>query len=234
MQDDILSKAAILQRDGESYAIMAPLIGGIMDLATARGIADAGEALEVKTLKVTGAQRLALLGIKEEDIDKVYDALGVKAQVGSALCQQYVKVCPGNSFCTRGQRDTISFAQKLIDRFHPFPKITAKVKIGIAGCYNSCVEPAIKDIGLIGLPKGWIVMAGGAGGKDPMLGEVIARNMSDEQVLDLLDAILKYYRGASLRHSTRNMRLGVILRKDGLERFLRVLGLDEPLAANPA
>jgi len=227
MRDDILSKAAILQRDGESYAIMAPLIGGIMDLPTARRIADVGEAFGVKTLKVTGAQRLALLGIKEEDIDAAYDALGTKAQVGAALCQQYVKVCPGNSFCTRGQRDTISFAQKLTARFHPFPKITAKVKIGVAGCFNSCVEPAIKDIGLIGLPKGWIVMAGGAGGKDPMLGEVIARNMSDDQVLDLMDAILKYYRASSLRHTTRNMRLGVILKKEGRERFLRVLGLEE-------
>ncbi len=227
MADDILSKAAILQKDCQSYAIMAPLIGGIMDPGTARRIVEACESFGVKTLKLTGAQRLALLGVKEVDIDKLYDALGVKPQVGAALCQQYVKVCPGNSFCTRGQRDTVSFAQKLIERFHPFPKITAKVKIGIAGCYNSCVEPAIKDIGLIGLPKGWIIMAGGAGGKDPMLGEVIARNMSDDQVLDLTEAILKYYRGASLRHSTRNMRLGVILKKEGMGRFLRVLGLKE-------
>jgi NAD(P)H-nitrite reductase large subunit len=227
MKDDILSKAAILQRDGQSYAIMAPLMGGIMDVPTGRRIAEVAESLGVKTLKVTGAQRLALLGVNEEDIDGAYDALGVKAPVGAALCQQYVKVCPGNTFCTRGQRDTVSFAEKLIGRFHPFPKITAKVKIGIAGCYNSCVEPAIKDIGLIGLPKGWIVMVGGAGGKDPMLGEVVARNMSDDQVLDLVDAILKYYRGASLRHQTRNMRLGVILKRDGLERFLKVLGLDE-------
>jgi NAD(P)H-nitrite reductase large subunit len=231
MADDILSKAAILQRDGQSYAIVVPLLGGIMDLQRARRIAEACENFGVETLKISGAQRLALLGIKEEDIDKTYDALGVKPQAGGALCQQYVKVCPGNSFCTRGQRDTVSFAQRLVERFHPFPKITAKVKIGIAGCYNSCMEPAIKDIGLIGLPKGWIVMAGGAGGKDPMLGEVIARNMGDDEVLDLLDSILKYYRAASQRHSTRNMRLGVILRKDGLGRFLRVLGLDESSAA---
>ncbi len=227
MRDDILSKAAILQRDGESYAIMAPLVGGLMDIPTGRRIAEVAGSLGVKTLKVTGAQRLALMGIEEKDIDRAYDALGVKAQVGAALCQQYVKVCPGNSFCTRGQRDTVSFARKLIERVHPFPKITAKVKIGIAGCYNSCVEPAIKDIGLIGLPKGWILMVGGAGGKDPMLGEVIAKNMGDEQALDVVEAILKYYRGAAFRPQTRNLRLGVILRKDGLERFLKVLGLDD-------
>ena len=227
MADDILSKAAILQRDGQTYAIMAPLVGGIMDLPTARRIARACEDFGVKGLKITGAQRLALLGIGAEDIDKTYDALEVKPQVGAALCQQYVKVCPGNSFCTRGQRDTVSFAQRLMDRFHPFPKITSKVKIGIAGCYNSCAEPAIKDIGLIGLSKGWIVMAGGAGGKEPILGKVIARNLSDDQVLDLLEAILKYYRGSSARHATRNMRLGGILQKEGMDRFLRVLGLGQ-------
>jgi NAD(P)H-nitrite reductase large subunit len=226
MKDDILAKAAILQRDEQSYAIMAPLVGGIMDISTARRIAGAAETFGVKTLKVTGAQRLALLGIQEGDIDAAYAALGGKAKVGGALCQQYVKVCPGNSFCTRGQRDTVTFAGKLVERFHPFPKIAAKVKIGIAGCFNSCVEPAIKDIGLIGLPQGWLVMAGGAGGKEPMLGAVIAKNVSDDRALDLVEAILKYYRGAAARHQTRNMRLGLIVKREGLERFRKGLGLD--------
>lgn len=227
MKEDILSKAAILQRDGQTYAIVASLTGGIMDISTARRIAEVAEAFGVKTLKVTGAQRLALLGVREEDIDAAHEGLGTRTKIGAALCQQYVKVCPGNSFCTRAQRDTVSFAQRVIERFHPFPKITAKVKIGIAGCYNSCVEPAIKDIGLIGLPKGWTVMVGGAGGKDPMLGQVIGKNMGDDEVLDVIEATLKYYRGASSRHMTKNMRLGVILKKDGLERFLRVLNLDQ-------
>lgn len=226
MKDDILAKAAILQRDEQTYAIMAPLVGGIMDIPTARRIANVAETFGVKTLKVTGAQRLALMGIQEEDIDAAHAALGGKGQVGSALCQQYVKVCPGNSFCTRGQRDTIAFSTKLVERFHPFPKIAAKVKIGVAGCYNSCVEPAIKDIGLIGLPQGWLVMAGGAGGKDPMLGEVIAKNMSDDLALDLVESILKYYRGAASRHQTRNMRLGIIMKREGLDRFRRALGVE--------
>lgn len=227
MTDDILSKAAILQRDEHTYAIVAPILGGVLDVQTARRIAEVSEQFRVQTLKVTGAQRLALVGIREEDLDAVYEALGTIAQKGAALCQQYLKACPGNTFCTRGQRDTLSFATRLSERFYPFPKITAKVKIGIAGCFNSCVEPAIKDIGLIGLPKGWIVMVGGAGGKDPMLGEVIAKNQSDDQALDIVDSVLKYYRGVSLRPQTRNLRLGVILKKEGLERLLRAAGLDE-------
>jgi NAD(P)H-nitrite reductase large subunit len=225
-KDDILSKAAILQRDQETYAIMAQLPGGVMDVATARRIAEAADKFGVKRLKVTGAQRLALIGIKEEDIDAAYEALDMKPRAGIALCQQYVKVCPGNTFCSRGQQDTLSFAGKIQERLYPFPKITAKVKIGIAGCYNSCVEPAIKDIGLIGLPKGWIVMAGGAGGKEPMLAEVIARNLSDDQATEVVERILKYYRGASTRPQTRNLRLGVIMKKEGKGPLLRACGLE--------
>ncbi len=226
MKDDILNKAAIIQRDGETYAIMAGPLGGVMDIATARRVAQAGKKYGAHTLKLTGAQRLALIGIREEDIDAAYQDLGIKPMQGTELCRQYVKVCPGNTFCSRGQRDTITFAGKLAERYYPFPKIQSKVKIGVAGCFNSCVEPAIKDIGLIGLPKGWILMAGGAGGKDPMLGEVMARNLSDDEVLDVLDKLLKYYRAASQRHQTRNMRLGVIMQKEGKERLMGVCGLE--------
>ncbi|MEW6349257.1 MAG: NAD(P)/FAD-dependent oxidoreductase [Thermodesulfobacteriota bacterium] len=225
MRDDVLSKAAVLQRDGESYAIMAPLPGGVLDLTTARKVVETGEKFRVKTLKVTGAQRLALIGIKEEDLDAAYDSLGVKPAAGAHLCGQYIKVCPGNTFCTRGQRDALAFARRLHDRFYPFPKITSKVKIGVAGCFNSCVEPAIKDIGLIGLKKGWILMVGGAGGKEPMLGQVIAKDLEDDHVLEVIEKLLKFYRALSQRPQTRNLRLGVIMRKQGADRMRQVCGL---------
>ena len=226
-KDDILSKGAILQRDGQTYAIMTRLLGGFMELDTARRIAETAQKFGIETLKLTGDQRLALFGLKEEDLDAVYADLGLTPRAGTALCQQYLKVCPGNTFCSRGQRDTLSLAQKLHDRFFPYPKITSKVKVGVSGCFNSCTEPAIKDIGLIGLPKGWTVMVGGAGGKEPMLAETVARNLSDDQVIELFEKIMKYYQGVSMRPQTRNLRLGVILKKEGIERFRRVCGLDE-------
>jgi NAD(P)H-nitrite reductase large subunit len=225
-KSDILAKGAILQRDQETYAIAARLMGGVMDVAAGRRIADAAEKYGVEMLKITGDGRLALIGVKEEDIDAVYGEMGSKAQAGTALCQQYIKVCPGNTFCQRGQQDTLDMARKIDERFYPYPKISAKVKIGIAGCFNSCAEPAIKDIGLIGLPKGWTLMVGGAGGKDPMIAEIIARNLSDDDVLEIMEKLLKYYRGLSSRPQTRNLRLGVILKKEGKERLLRICGLE--------
>jgi NAD(P)H-nitrite reductase large subunit len=224
-RNDILSKGAILQRDDASYAITMRLPGAVFDIAAARRIADTAEKFGAKMLKVTGDGRLALIGVKEEDIDDVYEALGVKAQAGTALCQQYIKVCPGKTFCLRGQKDTLELARRIEERFYPYPKIASKIKIGIAGCFNSCAEPAIKDIGLIGLPKGWVLMVGGAGGKEPMIAETIARDLGDEAALEVVGKILKYYRGASSTPRTRNLRLGVILKKEGKDRLLSICGL---------
>ncbi len=224
-KEDILSKGAILQRDQETYAITVRLLGGVMDVETGRRIANIAEKYDVEMLKVTGDGRMALFGLQEKDIDAAYEDLGLKAQAGTALCQQYIKICPGSKFCNRGQRDTIDLARKIDGRFYPYPKISSKIKIGIAGCFNSCAEPAIKDIGLIGLPKGWVFMVGGAGGKESMIAETIARDLSDEAVLEIMDKLLQYYRGVSSRPQTRNLRLGVILKKEGKGRIMSVCGL---------
>jgi NAD(P)H-nitrite reductase large subunit len=223
-KEDLLAKGAILQRDEETYAITIRLPGGVIDIATGRHIADVAEKYQAKILKITGDSRLAIVGIQEQDIDPVYAELGLKAQPGTALCQQYIKVCPGNTYCNRGQQDTLSFARRLETDLYPYPKITAKVKIGISGCFNSCSEPAIKDIGLIGLPKGWVLMVGGAGGKDPMLAQILARDLSDDQAIEATGKILKYYRGIATRPQTRNLRLGVILKREGAERIRSICG----------
>ena len=225
-KEDLLAKGAILQRDEETYAITIRLPGGLIDIPTGRLIADTAAKYNAQTLKVTGDGRLAIIGIREDNINDVYADLGLKAQAGTALCQQYIKVCPGNAYCNRGQQDTLAFARSLEDRFYPFPKITAKVKIGIAGCFNSCSEPAIKDIGLIGLPKGWVLMVGGAGGKDPMVAQTIARDLSADQALEATGKILMYYRGIATRPQTRNLRLGVILKREGTDRLRSICGLD--------
>ncbi len=225
-KDDLLHKGAILQRDEETFAIVVRLPGSMIDISTGRKIADVAQQFGAKMLKVTGDGRLAIIGIQEEDINSVYEALGFPPKAGTALCQQYVKVCPGTTYCNRGQRDTLAFAREIEDRFYPFPKITAKVKIGIAGCFNSCAEPAIKDIGLIGLPKGWVLMVGGAGGKEPMIAQTIARDLSDEQALEATGKILTYYRGMSTRPQTRNLRLGVILQKEGCDRIRSICGFE--------
>lgn len=127
--EDLLAKGAILQRDEKTYAITVRLPGGLIDIPTGRRIIELAQKYQVKTLKVTGDGRLAVIGLPEKNIDPFYADLGLKAQAGTALCQQYIKVCPGKTFCRRGQQDTLAFAHKLDERFYLFPKILAKVKI---------------------------------------------------------------------------------------------------------
>jgi NAD(P)H-nitrite reductase large subunit len=224
-KSDILSKGALLQRDANTYAVTLRLTAGVIDLPTARRIADVAERFGVQVLKITGDARLAMIGVKEEDIDPIYEALGSKGQAGIQLCQQYVKACPGNAFCRRGQQDTLALAGKIEERFYPYPKILSKIKIGIAGCFNSCAEPAIKDIGLVGLPKGWLLMLGGAGGLEPTIAETVARDLKDEEVLEIVGKVLNYYAGASKAHRTRNKRLGAIMGVQGREQLLGACGL---------
>ena len=130
-KDDLLAKGAILQRDEETYAITIRLPGGVIDIPTGRRIAETAKKYNAQLLKITGDARLGVIGIKEEDIDAFYGELGFKPQLGTAFCQQYIKACPGNTFCNRGQQDTLSFARKVNEMFYPYPKMTAKVKIGI-------------------------------------------------------------------------------------------------------
>jgi NAD(P)H-nitrite reductase large subunit/rubredoxin len=222
---DILSKGALLQRDANTYAVTLRLTAGVVDLPTARRIADVAERFGVKVLKITGDGRLAMIGVRDEDIDALYEALGAKPQSGAQLCQQYIKACPGSAFCRRGQQDTLALARKIEERFYPYPKILSKIKIGIAGCFNSCAEPAIKDVGLIGLPKGWLLMLGGAGGLEPTIAETVARDLTDEEVLEILGKVLSYYAGTSKAHRTRNKRLGLIMGIEGKERLLQTCGL---------
>ena len=86
-KSDLLNKGAILQRDKETYAIVVRVSGSVIDIETGRKIADVAERFGAKILKVTGDGRLAIIGIQEEDLNTVYQELGLKPQAGTALCQ---------------------------------------------------------------------------------------------------------------------------------------------------
>jgi NAD(P)H-nitrite reductase large subunit len=89
-----------------------------------------------------------------------------------------------------------------------------KFKMGVSGCANSCAEPAVKDIGLIGTSKGWRVLVGGSSGVKPRLGQMLAENLSDEEVLLLIDRIVNYY-----KDHAKKQRLGEFIEEIGFEKF---------------
>lgn len=213
MSKDILEKAAIVQRDKETYAIAPHIPGGIIDPAGLRKIATVAEKYGAKALKLTSAQRIAIVGIRPEDIDKAWKDLGMKPGAAIGLCVRSVKICPGTTFCKRGQQDSVGVGLRLDEIYHGM-ELPWKFKMGVSGCSNSCAEPAVKDIGLIGASKGWRLLVGGSSGLKPRIGQVLAENLSDEDALLLIDKVISYY-----KVHAKKQRLGEFIEEIGIEKF---------------
>ncbi|MCL6622597.1 MAG: NAD(P)/FAD-dependent oxidoreductase [Syntrophobacterales bacterium] len=221
MADDILEKGAILQRDKETFAIAPHIPGGIItDFSLLRKLADVAEKYGVKAIKLTSAERFALVGLKPEDLDAVWQELGLVPGAAIGLCVRSIKICPGTTFCRIGLQDAVGVGLKLDEKYHGMA-LPYKFKIGVSGCPNNCSEASIKDIGLVGMAKGWRVLAGGfVSGLRPRLADVIAQNLNDEEAMDLVDRVLEWY-----RRQGKAKRLGRVLDEVGLETFVNDLGL---------
>ena len=146
---DLLEKGAVLQRDKETYAIAPHIPAGLVTSDQLRKLADVADKYNVSAIKITAAQRIALVGLKEDDIDSAWNDLGMKPGAAIGLCVRSIKTCPGTSFCKRGFRDSVSMGLKLDDRYHGMD-LPNKLKIGVSGCPNSCADNHTRDIGLMG------------------------------------------------------------------------------------
>lgn len=114
--------------------------------------------------------------------------------VGKAteLCLHYVQTCPGNLVCKFGVQDSIGLGTEIEELFLSMD-LPAKVKIGISGCPLCCGESYVRDIGIVGKKKGWTVIFGGNSARKVRVGDVIAENISREEVISLTKRCLKYY-----------------------------------------
>lgn len=207
-------KGAILQRDKETYAIAPHLPCGVVKPEQLRKLADVAEKYNCAAMKVTSAARIALVGLKEEDIDKAWEDLGLSPGAAVGVCVRSVKACPGTTFCRLGMQDSLSMGMELDKKYHGL-QLPGKLKIGVSGCQNQCAETCIKDIALVGGKKGWTVMAGGSGAKKPRLADVIDEELSDDQALGLIERIIDYYRD----NANKNERMGKMMDRLGVDSF---------------
>ena len=214
MKTDLLEKGAVLQRDKETYAIAPHLTAGLVTPETLRTIADVAEKYNAAAIKVTGAQRIALVGLKEEDLDSAWDDLGMDPGAAIGLCVRSVKICPGTTFCKRGLQDSVAVGSKLDELYHG-RNLPNKLKIGVSGCPHSCADSAFKDIGLIGGGKGWMIYVGGKGGAKPRIADRIALSVSEEKIYDLVEKIIQVYN----ENATSKERLGDYIDRVSLDIF---------------
>jgi NAD(P)H-nitrite reductase large subunit len=212
-------KGVIIQRDKQTYAVAPHIPCGVVQPETLRKIADVAEKYSAQALKITSAARIAIVGIDEKDVDNIWSELGMSPGFAVGLCVRSVKACPGTSFCKRGLQDSLNVGLKLDDKYHGM-ELPGKFKIGVSGCPNQCAETCIKDVGLVGLPKGWKVLVGGNGGAKPRLSielapKGLAKDLSTEQALELVDKVIQYYKA----NAKPRQRLGSMIEKMGFDEF---------------
>jgi NAD(P)H-nitrite reductase len=218
-KSDILEKGAIVQRDGETYAIAPHTPAGLLTPEIMRNIADVAEKYKLAAIKISSSQRIVLVGLKEEDIDSAWADLNMKPGSAIGICVRSVRICPGTTFCKRGKQDSVGLGLKLDERYHGL-QLPAKLKIGVSGCPFSCAESAVRDIGFVGDTKGFKCYVGGSASAAPRIGDLIAEELTEEQALELTDKIIFY-----LKKKDSKKRIGRLIEEIGLETFKKEAGI---------
>ncbi len=214
MKQNILEKGAIVQRDGESFAIKVHMPGGYTKPEELRRIADVAERHGVPEIKITTAQRIALFGIPEEKLDAVRAELGDLEEGGTGLCIRYVKMCPGASWCKCAQRVTRDVGMEMDRRYHRL-QVPWKFKMSVSGCSNDCCEGFIRDLALVGGPTGWKILVGGNGGSLPRMAQVLVEDLpTDVEALAVVERLVSWFTAAE-----RKCRIGVVIEEMGIEAF---------------
>ncbi len=215
-----LPRGAVLQRDKTTYAIIPRLKGGLIDVEVLRKIANVAEKYKIPVLKITGAQRIALVGIKAGDVEPIWQELGMEPAPAVGRVVRSVKVCPGTAACKLAQQDALGLGLKLDEKFLGM-ELPAKFKIGISGCPNNCAESWIKDFGVFGRNNGYSVVVGGNIGNNPRLAKNLAEGLNEDEVFALAEKIINIYK----EKANQKERFGSFIDRVGLEEFKKMVSL---------
>jgi hybrid cluster-associated redox disulfide protein len=217
---DTMPKGAILQGDRVTYAVVPHIPAGICSPDLLRKIADVAEKYESAALKLTSAHRIAIVGLKKDDVAKVWADLGMEPGHAAGACVRSIKVCPGTTFCKRGLQDSVTLGLELDKRYHGV-ELPTKFKLSVSGCANKCTDTANVDLGFMGTQNGFHAYVGGNGGVKPRLADLLAQNLSAEQALELAEKVVRFFK---LMGRT-DERIGKMIDRMGLEQFKQaVLG----------
>jgi nitrite reductase (NADH) large subunit len=183
---------ANIQKDG-TYSVIPRMWGGETTADELRRIANAVDKYKIPTVKVTGGQRLDLLGIKKEDLPAVWRDIGMPSGHAYAKALRTVKTCVGSQWCRFGTQDSTQMGKDL-ERALWRMYAPHKVKLAVSGCPRNCAESGIKDVGVIGVDSGWELYVGGNGGIKTEVAQFFVKVKTPEEVLEYSGAFLQLYR----------------------------------------
>ncbi|MFN3661855.1 nitrite reductase large subunit NirB, partial [Yoonia sp.] len=186
---------ANIQKDG-TYSVVPRMWGGVTTSAELRAIADAADKYDVPMIKVTGGQRIDLLGVQKQDLPAIwsdFNAAGMVSGHAYAKGLRTVKTCVGKEFCRFGTQDSTGLGIRL-ERLLWGSWTPAKVKLGVSGCPRNCAEATCKDIGIICVDSGYQISVAGAAGMDVKETEALITVATEEEVLEVTAAFVQLYR----------------------------------------
>ena len=183
---------ANIQKDG-TYSVIPRMWAGETTAAELRRIADVVDKYQIPTVKVTGGQRIDLLGVKKEDLVDVWKDIGMPCGHAYAKALRTVKTCVGSEWCRMGAQDSTQMGkdlEKAMWRMYA----PHKVKFAVSGCPRNCAEAGIKDVGIIGVDSGWEMYVGGNGGIKTEVAHFFTKLKTAEEVLEYTGSFMQLYR----------------------------------------
>ncbi|MGD9897402.1 MAG: nitrite reductase large subunit NirB [Candidatus Methylacidiphilaceae bacterium] len=201
---------ANIQKDS-TYSVVPRIYGGIVTPSQLRRIADVAEKFRVPMVKITGGQRIDLLGVGKEQLPAIWRDLGMPSGHAYTKAFRTCKTCVGSDFCRFGLGDSTSLGIALEKRFQGL-ETPAKVKMAVSGCPRNCAEATTKDLGVVAIESGWQIYVGGGAGSRVRAGDLLATVSHPDEVQRLAGRFLAFYQ-ANARYGERSYsfteRLGI-------------------------
>jgi nitrite reductase (NADH) large subunit len=186
---------ANIQKDG-TYSVVPRMWGGMTSPAELRAIADVADKFAIPAVKVTGGQRIDLLGVKKDDLPAVWADLNAAGMVsGHAYAKglRTVKTCVGSDWCRFGTQDSTGLGIRL-EKFLWGSWAPAKVKLAVSGCPRNCAEATCKDFGVVCVDSGYEIHIGGAAGLHIQGTQVLTRVATEDETVWVIAAAMQLYR----------------------------------------
>jgi nitrite reductase (NADH) large subunit len=208
---------ANIQKDG-TYSVIPRIHGGEAKAEDLIRMGEVAKKYDIKTIKITGGQRIGLYGVKKEDLVSVWRDLDMPSGFAYGKALRTVKTCVGSEWCRFGTQNSTAMGIRLEEIFGRtwYP---AKTKLAASGCPRNCAEATIKDLGVVGVEGGWEIYVGGNGGVKVRACDLLCLVKTDDEVVEITKAYLQHYRETG-RH---NERTAPWLERIGLDKVKQVV-----------
>ena len=203
----------------KTYNILPGTRMGVITAEYLEKLVEVTRKYSIPFFKITSAQRLAIIGHAPETAEKIWVDLGQKSGPKKPAGLHYIQACPGVTWCKYGRQDSLALGEKLEKAFAGL-LLPAKTKVGISGCPFNCCESYVRDIGVFGKKNGWTLVFGGNGGGCPRIADIVAEDLSDDEVIELIGNCLDFYRS----HARQMERTGRLMRRIKADRLWEHLG----------